>query len=43
MDKITERAEIQYLYKKGIAYKDTQTDMEATIGNDASVKMGVGI
>ena len=35
MDKIGERAVIQYLHKKGLAPKDIHTDMVATLGEDA--------
>ena len=35
MDKIGERAVIQYLYKKGLTPKDIHNDMLATLGKDA--------
>ena len=35
MDKIGERAVIQYFYKKGLTYKDIHDDMVATLGKDA--------
>ena len=34
MDKIGERAVIQYLYKKGLTPKDIHNDMVATLGKD---------
>ena len=35
MDKIGERAVIQYLHKKGLTPKDIHNDMVATLGKDA--------
>ena len=35
MDKISERAVIQYLHKKGLTPKDIHNDMVATLGKDA--------
>ena len=35
MDKICERAVIQYLHKKGLTRKDIHNDMVATLGKDA--------
>ena len=35
MDKIGERAVIQYLHKKGLTPKDVHNDMVATLGKDA--------
>ena len=35
MDKIGERAVIQYLHKKGLTTKDIHNDMVATLGKDA--------
>ena len=35
MDKISEKAVIQYLHKKGLTPKDIHNDMVATLGKDA--------
>ena len=35
MDKIGERAVIQYLHKEGLTPKDIHDDMVATLGKDA--------